>query len=278
MPLTAAGTFYRHLAGSPKLGADQTSRSGEEELMLSWGSIDSFISESLPPPLVIGGFVLHAPRRTMPGYPYLFTESIRIEPWDSSVPGGCDDIPSSQWAKASVSYKTIENEDEDEQDPETFLTHRISIGAEFLTLPKQAARWHGEEGEEDAEIPKGEDIPFSKLIPTAEHQFTWKQVVSPPFTAIRNAIGKTNSVPIFGAATETLLFLGVDAQREFTSDGQKPWTLDYRFSERLVKDGGIRVIGWNHAFRPESGKWEVPKLDGKKIYDQTGFLTLFQPG
>lgn len=277
MPFTTSGIFFRELAGSPTLGADRDSRSGSMDLMLPWNRVDAFLDEILPPPLVIGDFVIHPPRGAMPGRPWLLTDSCTISPWDSGTVGGDPSVPSAAWGKASITFKTFENEDEDEEDPDTFLTHKISIGAEFMTLPQQVVTWSSESEGSDPEPSKSEDVPFSILIPTVEHQFTWRTVINPPFSVIKKTIGHVNKKVIFGAGAETLLFLGVDAQREFTSTGLQPWTLDYRFTERRLIDSGGTERGWNHFFRPSTGAWSIPLVNGKKVYNQKEFLPLFSP-
>jgi len=186
MPFTPGGIFYRRIPTSPTLGATSDGRTASETFMMSFNSVDGFIAESLPLPIVLGPFILHPPKRTMIGRPWLRTDNITVNPWYDEVPGNdpfadddMNDVPASSWASVNINYKTAESEDEDETDPETFLTHRVSIGAEFMTLPKQKIRWHGEpmpvgqrieldpgEGETPGgEPPKAEDIPAHKIIP-----------------------------------------------------------------------------------------------------------------
>lgn len=309
MPFTPSGIFYRRLPGSPTLEATTDGRSASEILMVPWSFVDHFIDESLPPAYALGGFLLRPSRRIMPGRAYMQCDKISVAPFYSDLPGDDPFMPldtvveAASWAQVTVSYKTAETEDEDEQDPETFLTQRLSIGAEYLTVPVKAIKWTTRNGEPLS--PSTSDLPanydsltpaeqeaakqafkerfstttetlVTKIIPTIEHQLTWKSVVRPPFRAMRKLVGKINNKSLFGAEPETLLFMGADAQREFTRNGVKPWTLDYRFTERSIVEGGI-TYGWNHFLKPETGRWERVEIGNQPVYQKDDLKKLFQP-
>ena len=130
--------------------------------------------------------------------------------------------------------------------------------------------------EDPKDMHTDEDAPMTILLPTAEHQFTWKSVINPPFSSIYSNIGKVNKGGFLGCDAETLMFLGVDAQREFTTGGIKPWTLDYRFSHRVAQPiGAPNPLTWNHFYVPKKNAWKKLTWNGDFAYQKGNFMGLF---
>jgi hypothetical protein len=209
----------------------------------------------------------------MPGVPYLLTEDIEIEPFVEGLPGGTG-VGYSTLAKVTINYATSSKAgDESQQNQPTFVFNQsINVGGEFLTLSAAGLKWEG-----TSTAIKGDDVQAGKMIPTLEHELKWDNIINPPFAAIRDMIGKVNGTGFNGASVETLLFLGAQMTRQGSVEiGVHPWDITYKFSEKIVKQGGLSV-GWNHFFRPDTGKFHrLKQVDGNAIYDSAAFDYLFQ--
>lgn len=270
MPTTDGGIVYELYEGFPVYDFQQAEGTATEVYIMAWVDIDAFLLESFPQPFYVGTKLVYPLTRMFPGLPWLRTEKLRFEPFPNDKPATRNGTAPtySTKAKVTINYRTPKFEEDDEA--ETFFTHRISIGGEFLTLPASGFKWSGE-----TTTVQNDDLVAGKVIPTAEHQLTWDYVLTPPMATIRATIGKVNNAAFLGAAAETLLFLGADMEQETTTGGLRPWKVDYRMSERLLKQGGASV-GWNYFFRPDTGNFErLLTRAGGAVYDQAPFLPLF---
>lgn len=290
MPFTPGGIFFRELEGSPTFNVTRKTWTSEERIQIAWDKINDFIDEALPKIKVFGGFLERRKRRTQPEYDFLITDSLAIKPWYAQMPGGVLEVPASNFAEITTSFKRDTQDDADDEDPESFLIHRKSIGAEFLVLPPPKLQWQARcRTEEEVaaggdahdplvqEVNKNPNLDITQVIPTIEHEMTWPEVIDPPEDAIQALVGTINTGNFFGALPGTLMFLGADTEREFTVEGQEPFSLVYRFSERNVKFAGQGfIVGWNHVFKPDSGQWEIPLFNGDEIYQRKDFAPLFQ--
>lgn len=282
MPYTGGGTYYRELGGSPTYNKTIDGAGATDTWMVPWHAAFGFANTVVPSEYKVGKMTI---KPLGWGFRYaagIYAESCDVSPWYSEEPGITGKSDASGWAKVKVSYKNPEEEEDedDEDDPETFLTHKITIGAEMMTVPPRnvtltdASLDPANTKVED--IMTDEDAPITILMPTAEHQFTWKRVISPPFSNIYDNIGKVNSGAFLGAAKETLMFLGCDAQREFTTSEAKPWTLDYRFSHRCAQPiGAPNPLTWNHFYVPKTGTWTKLRFNGELAYQSGNFMGLF---
>src|SRR3990167_3502719 len=154
----------------------------------------------------------------------------------------------------------------------TFLNHKLSIGAEMLQYPNGALEWENPASRAATPIagfvagasewlPKDVNMKpaatNSIVVPHIQHTLTWSQVMWAPWAAIRACIGRVNGYRIMGAPEESLLFLGAEAEREYTNRiGWKPWKLDYKFSEKNYNNDPTQAQGWNYFLRPETGRFE----------------------
>ena len=267
MPFTDGGIFYRPLAPSPTLTFAREEQSAEEIYMMAWDALDDFVDESLPEIQNIGSFTVPQMRRSFPDRDDLQTERIVATPFYGEMPGDldgtlvADGVEAAKWARVTISYKVSEESEQDPtqdpNDPETFLTHRRSMGGEWF-IQQGVPEWVDASATDDAAVADGDanakinKNPFfdvKRFIPTIEHSLIWKAVLDPPFDAIIALLGTLNDELLFGAQAETMLFIGAEAEREFTNRGQKPWRLDLRFRERKDPD-------WNTFWNPEVKKWQ----------------------
>jgi len=300
---------FEELTNSPTFDFAIDRQSSKRMGKIPWSSIPDLLDELFP-----FGSVISA---SHPSFPIMRARSLHVEPFSGNnekpiSPSSSDLALSSvnayASAKATIDYEYSpsfsEEDPEDPQqnpDPVTLLSHRWSIGGEFLAIPPTGFEWC-DGGEVDPE-----QINVGILIPTIEHQISWPRVQYPPFSTIRSSIGKCNTTAIsFATGTilpETLLFLGADLQRDILSTGALAWQVTYRFSERRVKaaddscspagvTGDTAVGGWNHLYRADDGfKTDDPKVGfyrlqgktghtgaGDKIYQTTEFANLFYQG
>jgi hypothetical protein len=256
---------FDELAGSPTYtvqpGFTNATRIGK----IAWSSIDDFVDYMFP--------FAQSPQ-SFPDKDWLLARSLTITPFvrdKEKVEGQSgnddyEDLNTYDSARVRIDYETSPNSAPQGEDPVLLLTHRWSIGGEFIQSSPGGFVWAADEGE------VSEDAAPGIFVPTIEHQITWPRVKSPPFATIRNRVGSVNSDTMSfntGAiAPETLMFLGAELQRDILSDGALAWQVQYRFSERRVEDaenGGVG--GWNHFYRSEDE--DDISLEGK-----TGFYRL----
>jgi hypothetical protein len=126
--------------------------------------------------------------------------------------------------------------------------------------------------------------------PKGDHSVSWHFVPWPPWTAIRQCVGKVNAFKFAGAPRGTLLFLGAEASQDITTHGVKAWTLEYKFSEKNANaQNPLRPQGWNYFLRPNgenAGTFQpiartVPIRtlpDGSRGVPMTTLTTALPPG
>lgn len=283
-----AFTNFEELTNSPTFDFSLESQKSKRVGKIPWSSVPDLLEELFP----FGSIVSAA----HPSYPIMRARSLSVVPFsgDNEIPTSpvSSDLTLSSvneyaYAKATINYDYTPTSGEgDPQDPEpnpdpvTLLSHRWSIGGEYLKVPPTGFEWC------DEGIVDPEQINVGILIPTIEHQISWPRVQYPPFSTIRSTIGKCNTTAISFATgvilPETLLFLGADLQRDILSTGALAWQVTYRFSERRVKaaddgcspagvTGDTTAGGWNHLYRSDDGfKTDDPKVGFYRIQGKTG--------
>lgn len=271
MPTSVGGIFYEELSNSPTFSVTQRGATAKQRIKIRWADMDAFVQEVFPSPIIGGCGITYDPAARFPGRPLLIADQLDIDPFVPDKHLTHEAVPADyDHAIVEISYKTKDYDDSGGE----VLSHKTSIGAEFLTLPSGHLRWESQ--------PVGERIPdqieAGKLIPTVEHQLTYHYVPEPNFDVITAFTGCVNgSVGLFNAAPETLLFLGAEAERSITVFGVEAWKLDFRFTQRVVKHGPYSV-GWNHFFRTSTGAWErILTQVGDPIYNLVEFSYLFTP-
>lgn len=320
--ITAGGIKYKLLEGYPKIDHSDEGTSAEEQYLIHAQNLRAFIYESMPPAVAIGGFISRPPRRRMPGTGFLATVSVAAEPHSGQLPAdpfgadtGAPDNTYDPLLRVTIKYETMQEEEDEDQgtgDPETFLEHSISAGAQMLTIPPRKLKFleispgdlQPDEIEEYnaqlAEFKQNKDMQLALVhtIPTIEHQLKWKLVRYPPWKTIFRTLGRCNNQSIklfFDAHVETVLFMGISGSRRYLWDGEQTrisyWELDYKFSQRYIYTGTIgnesdaddpagKHAGWNHVFAPDKRKWVRVIFDdsGTTIHERADFNKLFKAG
>lgn len=292
---TNGGIPYKLVSG-PTFTANEDGASAREMYLMRGTDIEDFFVESLPPPLIFGGLVVKLPRRALPGSSLFFTSSISFEPHTGETPG--DPLEADAGAVvgtydrdylATIDYELTlaDDDDEDPNDPETFLEHSVQAAGEFLNLPTSnltSQNTDAEGGGDGAETPFRPSDVVSKVVANLEHTLSWKHVINPDWRTIIRALGKVNNaaLPIFfDAPDETVLFVGVSGRQEYLWNGRssrvKPWSLDFKFHHKEIEDDG-RIWSWQHAWQGTQQGWgKVLRPGGRDLYETTDFLALFRP-
>jgi hypothetical protein len=236
--------------------------------VVSDANLSSLIAETLPGAGYLPG--------RHPTVPWLFVDNVEIRGMGraTTVTGGV-----ARWPKynAVVSYGPLPFSEQDSPPGGggtglPFVTHRKTFSAEFMTLPSASLKWQ----DTDAKVLE-DSVSAGKLIPMIEHVITHHRVTSVKESTIRDAIGKVNSGTSFlNAASETLLFMGVETSWTYSTDGSQVFTVEHRFLEKRIQVGET-VYGWNHFYRPTDGKFaKLVTKDGDLIHPvTTKFPTLF---
>jgi hypothetical protein len=262
--------FYEEMENSPSITMDRRGGSARRVVKIAWDDIDAFFTELFPLPF--SGYA----DASFPGYPWLVVDTVQVEPFSSDPRGLNEDInyfPSG--AKVTVSYKPPERDagmqGTDHSGPggspgstggqqgsdQSFVTHKVSVGGEFITWPAQNLCWQrskdGQPGWRGIANHKATgDTTAGIIVPQIEHTITWAQVYWPPWAAIRQCLGKINAYDFAGAPLGTLLFLGIEASHELTNAGLKAWSLEYKFTEKNNNAlDPFKPQGWNWFLRPD---------------------------
>jgi hypothetical protein len=299
----AALVEYEELAGSPTFNLTHKNITATRELKCAWADIDALVEQFTPFPGNIFA--------TFPNRPLLWVDTIAIKPFMSCAPISTADPAEYVAAQVTVNYKTPEwdnggggpsggssrpdNSPRQGQEPhadnETLLSHKLSVGAEFLVFPPNSLEWQDRYHVDsdvyntaDGTRKVNGDVNAGVLVPTQEHTITWHRCPRPPWKAIRLCVGTVNDRPFAGAPEGTLLFLGCEANIDFSAFNTKFWNLDYKLSYKNYRKvegvgGDSRDPykdadkGWNFFLRPESGRFEPLFRKGR-----TRTIEKFPPG
>jgi len=109
---------------------------------------------------------------------------------------------------------------------------------------------------------------------TLEHCITWDAVASPPWAAIRAALGRVNDNTFLGRPSCEILFATIDVLTTF--DPLHPtlnsvrYRLDYAFRERP------EAPSWYYEFGDDTGTWDLAYAhDSSPLYNSATLSSLF---
>jgi hypothetical protein len=257
---TPGGISYSEMVGYPIIKADDNGPVLETKYKIAWADNKAFMSEALPATLAYTEGVQSANRLTYPDWEEMAATSVDISPLggedakvdDDDGGTGCNQYTTGG-AIVSVTYRP----DASEQDNDMLFKHDISLGCEFMTLPKANLRWVKDGGTE-TEIMQQEDVPARKLIPTMEHALQVSRLVRPNFLGAALWCGGVNGTTFpFNSPKETVLFLGLSANKAINTDGTDGWDVTWRFAQRIIWDrNGWIQMGFGGG---------VPDLHGEDV-------------
>lgn len=273
---------FKELGGSP---VEEYSLSGfraKRRFLIAWEDRNAFATEVLGIATAYGG----STRVHYPGKTSVFAVRLRYEPFDpdnpdaqslSNLTAGLNSY-SNSFAKATVDYETVSDNDRDDSptsESGTQLTYRMRFAAE--TEPLLARGWNWED---TPSLALPDDLELTRRIPITEHHLTWHQVVNPPWETIQQLQGTVNAAAFLGCPPETLLFEGAEANKLYRAGLESGpsafcWQIHYLFRQRALKHAGA-VYGWNHAYRPAPPGWVRLTNGAAPLYDLADFSPLFQ--
>jgi len=276
---------FRELAGSPEEEYTQDGFRARRTFLIPWEERHTFAVEILGTADNHGG----RPAARYPGKEGVYAVAIRFSPADpdallalsqenADVQDALAEYTGS-FAKAVVEYATAsppEKNDAPTAPSETHLSYRMEHG-----VMERALLASGFFAEDDPQTPLPAELPLTQIIPFTDHHLVWRQVIGPPWQAIRELQGTVNDETFLGATPGTLLFLGATTDKLFRGsfdDGIAPfcWEIHYQFRELVIKHGGA-VYGWNDFHRDNpAGYVAVADPDGP-LYESGNFQRLFVP-
>lgn len=264
------------------------------EFKVAWANASTFVTE-----LLFGG-LLGLPKQ-FPGWPGMRVQEVTQEPYLENPTNNATfyDVETylvtHEFARIKVTYGPLTPPNGNDNLPDgTYAEYEQEEAGEFFEIPGSNMKWYSDN------VPIT-DVRATTLIPMTDHSIQWHRVPTPPWDAISSLKGRVNSVsfriPATGqwVAPETLLFMGSKVKKTFnlfTAAGT--WSMSYRFRERAIKAfqnnaGAIytssanataaTVIGWNHAYRRDTGTWQRRvSMAGEKEYQTGAFTSLFAFG
>lgn len=278
---------FREFAGSPQESFGPGGMKARRRILVAWEHRHAMVAELLGDGYEFGG----TSRAGYPSHPGAVAMRVRVEPWPEAPDdqGPFDDVRrqlnayGGKFARIVVDYELLDAGQSRVALPAaeegTFLSYRMDLDAEAAAWDGQSLRWASQP---EVEVPQSA-VPALR-IPLAVHRVTWHRVVRPPWAAVRACTGCVNAAEFLGAAAETVLFDGAEAETEFVGiDGLRQpefaWRVSYIFREKAIHWGG-NVCGWNHAYRAlpaESPGWDklVDAL-GEPPYRAADFTALFR--
>jgi hypothetical protein len=273
---------FKELSGSPSEKYTEDGFTAQREFLIAWEYRDAFAIEVLGQSAEYGGSTWV----NYPGKASVYAFHLEYSPLDpesvdqktlADLTDGLNSY-SNSFAKAVVKYKTVssqDREDEPEVDPSTHLAYRMAYALDSQPLPATGWRWVDQPS---AVLPDA--IELVKAVPITEHHLTWKQVVGPPWEAIRQLQGTLNAAEFLSCPRGTMLFAGVEASKLYRSDSDASapefcWDIHYVFRERSIKYGGA-VYGWNAAYRADPPGWVELTNGSRGLYDLADFSDLFR--
>ncbi|GAB6164277.1 hypothetical protein JCM19992_02770 [Thermostilla marina] len=274
---------FTELAGSPREEYTLNGFRARRTFLVRWEDRRAFAAELLGSADGVTG----RPWSPYPGTSGVFAVAVRFEPVEPETlrPQELLDATSElndysgSFAKAIVEYRTILPQDRHDgpAPPDgTHITYRMECTTETMAVDR--AGWYAADRPGE---PLPGDAPWMRIVPTTDHRLTWRQVVDPPWTAIRALQGKVNASEFLGCTPGTLLFAGATANKLYRGSFEEGassfcWEIDYLFRERAIKQGG-QVWGWNYVYRADPPGWVELRNDAGPFYEAGDFSALFAP-
>lgn len=289
-----------------------------------WESIDEALADLGGGAVATGNVLLITQPAKFPGRPHLWLHKIKIKPFYECV-GTADGntLPTDpSGAEFTLTYNTpsFSTNDDDRPDlpevpAETYLTIDRNMSIEYVATDKQGLFWPaGLGGGEPFKVGDefhGHELPIdtqvSSHIAIADIRITWHRVKNPPRRAWQALQGLVNAETFLDYGSEQVMFVGVQEQKQFQTDGTFSYSCTYQFNARVPKfkqtdyDDDLKkwlpekIVrgGWNHFPRPGSlgngvspswqkvyrarGSSAEPQEDADLLYPKGDFRLLFQP-
>ena len=294
---------FRTPGGIPYKAVELTGSFGSEDatvtevILIQASQLLAFVTESFPLTYPFTGTSVSPQRRTLPGLAPLLVKSIRYEGHTEGRPidpfDGYPDVPANTYEpilKLTIEHGTspANDDEQDPDDPSTFLEITANAGGVFLAVEPANATWVGIEalGEPKSEAVKEKNIPQTQTEPQTEWSVRWSQI-DPDFfddtlmAKLRDKLGKVNGgamTTLYNAPAETVLFMGFALREQYTwregSAGKPPVQMDMKFVEKNLKTPEGVQVTHNHVYRTGKGYRRL-LIDGKPLYAETDLDNIF---
>lgn len=272
---------FKELGGSPVERYSSHGFGATREFLVAWEDRDAFAIEVLGEAAVHGGNTWV----NYPSKPSVFATKLQYEPFDPDNPDqkviselteGLNSY-SNSFAKATVTYQTVNVQDREDgpvNEIGTHLTYKMNFSMDCEPIAPSGWVWS-----DNSVAPSSANFELLKRMPVTEHELTWHQVINPPWGTIQEMQGKVNQYEFLGCPAETVLFEGAEANKLFRAgfaEGESAfcWKIRFLFRERSIKQCGSSY-GWNHFFRANPFGWQKLVNSGSYVYDSADFLSLF---
>lgn len=308
--ITDNGVRYKLVSSTGQSQRDSTSVT--EVILIRSVDLLNFILVSFPPSPSGNTFAAIYSNRALPQVPSLRTKSIS---WKTHVDGKPIDpfladptAPDGTYhpvLEVTITYDN-EMEEQDSNDPDTYLEIRGSTAGEFLQIDAAESVWQNADGTTEAnDNPNG--IYKTVVVPTTEWTVTWTQIpkeffrntLMPRLRAITGKVNSDTNELLFDAAPETLLFAGFEYKEErkrFTDyetlvgvdpdtgettqevirKAERFITLTAKFLEKHITLDDETIVGHNYYWKDGTG-WKRLLIDNKPPYESAAFADVFNP-
>lgn len=176
----------------------------------------------------------------------------------------------------TVSYAPLETQGDDGSSsdpaaPQDALTGSIITSTEAMTLPGYGLQWDGLSGGEE-KIKEG--ITPYLIIPTTQFTVIKPRQSSIPWAAERANKGRVNANTFWGYPPETVLYMGMQMQFRYSTDGSRQYDITHTFSARQIVYKN-KVYGWNHQYH--EGKKDFYKVKYGKAAETDPDRFIYDP-
>lgn len=157
-------------------------------------------------------------------------------------------------------------------DGTTLPASLVMLPIEGCDIPREAISLTVVEEHEGGESALSANQGFERVLPTGRWLLVAESLVDPPAVFLGQLKGKVNAREFLGFPAETL-FVAAAVARPIFRVHDAPcgrWELRLQLWERWWQEG-TEQIGWNHLFRPATGKWERILIDNRPLYPTADF-------
>lgn len=225
----------------------------------SWTDVDTAVLELAGTAYTAAGNLVVVNPAQYPGKSQLWLSRITVKAMgDTDCIGSLDanGAPTCpNGGMLTLDYKTPNFSEQEIQNPPTgtILTINRSMSLEIVAEENSGLYW----GTSPVGLVES-DVKITSSIAIGDIRITWHRVTNPPWDAIYAAQGLVNDDTFVGLDAEQVMFVGVQDQRQYQTDGTSMWSLTYQFSVRIPKfnNGSGTTVegGWNHYPRSKESR------------------------
>lgn len=222
---------------------------------------------------VVGGVLIPIiGANTWPGIPFLRATSVDVEYFGKCVASDWELGPVAEHVKLTIGYSTKDQGDDDDNhdqpEDEVWLIQSVDYNCDIITIPVKVesvleVSAHTPRGDTPAHTVSREVKKFIR-IPTVTYTGTLPAVREPKWDTINAKVGKINTDVIFRGPAGTVLFDGLNGEREARNlDAVRMW----KIATKMI----YQRHGWNKVLHPDTLEWvDAAALNGgNRPYEST---------